>query len=135
MATEIEALVVDDSAVIRRIIVGALTMAGVKTVDQAADGAQALEAVDLRDYGLILMDWNMPNMTGIEAVREIRDRGKDVPIIMVTTESERSRVLEAIKAGVNDYVMKPFSPELLAETIRRVLGRCTPSEPPSLETG
>lgn len=133
MAIEVKALVVDDSAVIRKIIVGALTMANVESIDQAADGAQALEAVGQSDYGLILMDWNMPNMTGIEAVRAIRDQGREMPIIMVTTESERSRVLEAIKAGVNDYVIKPFTPEVLAETIQKVLARYAPSGPPALE--
>lgn len=129
-----KALVVDDSAVMRRITKRALAAAGVENIDEATDGAQALEIVSKSDYALVLMDWNMPNMTGIEAVRAIRGQGNDVPIIMVTTESERSRVLEAIKAGVNDYVMKPFTAEGLAERIRDVLSRTASAEPPSLES-
>ena len=134
MDTEIRALVVDDSAVMRKLIMRALSAAGVTDVDQATDGIQALEAVSQKDYAIIMMDWNMPNMTGIEAARAIRDQGKNEPIVMVTTESERSRILEAIKAGVNDYVMKPFTPESIGEAIQNVLARRAASCPPTLES-
>lgn len=135
MAMELRALIVDDSMVMRKIIKRSLAAAGIDSIDEATDGAQGLEAVSQEDYALVLMDWNMPNMTGIDAVRAIRGRGNDIPIIMVTTESERSRVLEAIKAGANDYVMKPFSAEDLTERVSDVLARSGAAGPPTLEQG
>ncbi|HRK35070.1 MAG TPA: response regulator, partial [Candidatus Hydrogenedentes bacterium] len=104
------ALVVDDSGVMRKILIGALGRANITEVDQAADGKEAVEAVLMNDYDLVLMDWNMPNMLGIDAVRAIRASGKTMPIIMVTTEAEKGRVIEALKAGANNYVIKPFEP-------------------------
>ncbi len=119
----VKALVVDDSTVMRKIIMRQLVAAGVDDIDEATDGEQALEAISMHDYSVVMMDWNMPNMTGIDAVRAIREQGNMVPIIMVTTESERSRILEAIKTGVNDYIMKPFSEVELVETVKNVLAR------------
>ena len=117
------ALVVDDSAVMRKVLIGALGRASITDVDQAADGQEAVEATQANEYDLVLMDWNMPNMLGIDAVRAIRANGKKMPIIMVTTEAEKSRVVEAIKAGVNNYVVKPFTPDLLGERIKETLAR------------
>jgi two-component system chemotaxis response regulator CheY len=116
-------LVVDDSQIMRRIIVGALEKAGIKDVLEAADGEQAVASVAKNaDVKLILMDWNMPNMTGIEALGKIRAAGSVVPIIMVTTESEKERVLEAIKAGANDYLAKPFDPKAIQGKLEKFLG-------------
>ena len=84
------ALVVDDSAVMRKVLIGALGRANITEVDQAADGLEAVSATDSQEYGLILMDWNMPNMLGIDAVKAIREKGKTMPIIMVTTEAEKA---------------------------------------------
>jgi two-component system chemotaxis response regulator CheY len=119
-----KALVVDDSAVMRKVLVGALGRAGITEVDQAADGGQAVVAVSAaaEEYGLILMDWNMPTLTGLEAVKQIRALGKKAPIIMVTTESEKSRVLDALKAGANSYILKPFEPAAIAAKIKAVIG-------------
>lgn len=116
-----KALVVDDSAVMRKILIGALSRAKITDVDQAADGAEAVAAVSKADYSLVLMDWNMPNMLGIDAVRAIRAQGKTVPIIMVTTEAEKSRVIEALKAGANNYIIKPFEPDAIVEKILRTV--------------
>lgn len=116
-----KALVVDDSAVMRKVVIGALTRADITDVDQAADGVEAVEAVKNSDYDLILMDWNMPNMLGIDAVKAIRGLGKKVPIIMVTTEAEKSRVVEALKAGANNYLIKPFEPSAIVTKIKAVL--------------
>jgi two-component system chemotaxis response regulator CheY len=69
------------------------------------------------------MDWNMPNKLGIDAVKEIREQGKKVPIIMVTTEAEKSRVIEALKVGANNYVIKPFKPDAIVAKIKEVLGQ------------
>jgi two-component system chemotaxis response regulator CheY len=111
-------LVVDDSQIMRRIMSGALTKAGVETVIEASDGQEAIESIGSEsDINLVLMDWNMPNMTGIEALRKIRADGNKVPIVMVTTESEKDKVLEAIKSGANDYLAKPFGPKDLQEKL------------------
>ena len=118
-----KALVVDDSAVMRKVLIGALSRANIVDVDQAADGAEAVAAVEKCEYGLILMDWNMPNMLGIDAVRAIRAAGKTVPVIMVTTEAEKSRVIDALKAGANNYVIKPFEPTTIVTKIQEVLAK------------
>lgn len=119
------ALVVDDSAVMRKVLIGALGRAGVTEVDQASNGQEAVEATVEQEYDLVLMDWNMPNMLGIDAVRAIRAQGKAMPIIMVTTEAEKTRVLEALKAGAQNYVIKPFEPNTLVGKIQEVLAKST----------
>ncbi len=116
-----KALVVDDSAVMRKVLIGALARADITEVEQAADGKEAVAACEAEDFGLVLMNWNMPNMAGIDAVKAIRGNGKTVPIIMVTTEAEKSRVIEALKAGANNYIIKPFEPATIVEKITEVL--------------
>jgi len=118
-----KALVVDDSAVMRKVLIGALSRANITDIDQAADGVEAVSAVEKTDYDLVLMDWNMPNMLGIDAVRGIRARGKKMPIIMVTTEAEKSRVIDALKAGASNYVIKPFEPTTIVSKIQEVLAK------------
>lgn len=120
-----KALVVDDSAVMRKVLIGALGRAGITDVDQAADGQEAVAATDANDYNLVLMDWNMPNMLGIDAVRTIRSNGKTMPIIMVTTEAEKSRVIDALKAGAQNYVIKPFEPATIVSKIQEVLAKAS----------
>ncbi len=116
-----KALVVDDSAVMRKVLIGALTRADITDVEQAADGQEAVDAVKRGEFDLVLMDWNMPNMLGIDALREMRALGKTMPIIMVTTEAEKSRVVEAIKAGASNYIVKPFEPSTIVAKIQDVL--------------
>ncbi len=116
-------LVVDDSAVMRKVLIGALSRAEITDVDQAADGAEAVAAAGKNDYGLVLMDWNMPNMLGIDAVRGIRALGKTMPIIMVTTEAEKSRIIDAIKAGATNYIIKPFEPGTIVAKIQDALAK------------
>lgn len=118
-----KALVVDDSAVMRKVLIGALSRANLNDVDQAADGQEAVTACQNSDYDLILMDWNMPNMLGIDAVRAIRAAGKSMPIIMVTTEAEKSRVIDALKAGASNYIIKPFEPATIVAKIQEVLNK------------
>lgn len=110
-------LVVDDSTVMRRVLTGALRMADILEVDEAANGQEAVELALKNTYDVILMDWNMPVMLGIDAVREIRASGSKVPIIMVTTEAEKSRFIDAIKAGAQNYVIKPFEPKVIIAKI------------------
>ncbi|PJA26449.1 MAG: two-component system response regulator [candidate division Zixibacteria bacterium CG_4_9_14_3_um_filter_46_8] len=107
-----QVLVVDDSQIMRRIVIGALNKAGISDTLDAPDGREAIKILSEKNtVNLVLMDWNMPNMTGIEAIREIRAKNIKVPIIMVTTEGEKEKVIEAIKSGANDYLVKPFSPK------------------------
>lgn len=116
-------LVVDDSVVMRKVLIGALNRSNITDIDQAGDGAEAVKATKEVPYDLVLMDWNMPNMLGIDAVRAIRENGFSAPIIMVTTEAEKSRVLEAIKAGANNYVIKPFEPAAIVSKIQDTLAK------------
>jgi two-component system chemotaxis response regulator CheY len=105
-----QVLVVDDSQIMRKIIIGALKKLGVNDIMEASDGQQAIDIVSHdATVGLVLMDWNMPVMTGIEAVRKIRAGSIKTPVVMVTTEAEREKVMEAIKSGANDYLIKPFN--------------------------
>ena len=118
-----KALIVDDSAVMRKVLRGALSRAGIDDVAEAEDGQIAVTACEGEEFGLVLMDWNMPNMLGIDAVKAIRDMGKTMPIVMVTTEAEKSRVVDALKAGANNYVIKPFEPQAIVAKIQQVLDK------------
>src|SRR4030067_974303 len=104
-------MLVDDSRTIRNIQKNVLTQAGHTEISEAADGVEAMKLLGEDRPDLMLVDWNMPNMDGITLVRTVREKDKILPIIMVTTEAEKSRVIEAIKAGVNNYVVKPFTAE------------------------
>jgi two-component system chemotaxis response regulator CheY len=112
-------LVVDDSGTMRKIIVRQLNSVGFNDVVEAADGIEGLKAFQQDAFRLVLTDWNMPNKSGIEMTTEIRATGATVPIVMVTTEGEKTRVVEAIKAGITDYLVKPFSAEVLKEKLSR----------------
>jgi len=118
----VKALIVDDSQIMRRIIVSVLKKAGVNDIAEVANGQEALDALKAdKDIGLVLLDWNMPVMTGIETLKHIRTTNKQLPVVMVTTESEKERVVEAIKAGANDYMLKPFNPDDVLEKLRKYL--------------
>ena len=111
-------LVVDDSSTMRRIIKNALASIEQQDIVDAGDGMEALKALeDNPDVGLVLLDWNMPNMNGLEFLKRVRANTKDLPVVMVTTEGQKKSVLEAVKAGVNNYVVKPFTPEMLLEKL------------------
>jgi two-component system chemotaxis response regulator CheY len=115
-------LLVDDSNTMRRIQRNTLEKIGYTDVTEAQDGADALDKLKAGGFQLVLMDWNMPNMTGIEALKKIKaDPGlKSTPVIMVTSESEKSKIIEAIQAGAANYVVKPFQPETLSEKIAAI---------------
>lgn len=118
-------LLVDDSRTIRNIQKNVLQQLGHSDVIEAADGVEALAQISAHHPDMVLIDWNMPNMDGITLVRKIRETDKKLPLIMCTTEAEKSRVLEAIKAGVNNYVVKPFTSETLSEKINATLAKAT----------
>ena len=119
-------LVVDDSATMRRIVINSLQRIGFNDVVEAGDGREALDQFDA-SVRFVITDWNMPNMNGIELARSLRarDDGKAVPILMVTTRSVREDIVAAVEAGVNNYIVKPFTPQVLKEKIDQLLG--TPS--------
>ena len=116
-------LLVDDSRTIRNIQKNVLAEIGYADVVEAADGLEALSRVAAEKPDLILVDWNMPVMDGITFVRKVRETDKATPMIMITTETEKSRVVEAIRAGVNNYVVKPFTGETLLEKINQTMSR------------
>lgn len=115
-------LVVDDSATMRRIVINSLQRIGFETTVEAGDGREALDKFDA-SIGMIITDWNMPNLSGVDFVRALRMRpdGKSVPILMVTTRSVREDIVAAIEAGVNNYIVKPFTPQVLKEKIDGLL--------------
>jgi two-component system, chemotaxis family, chemotaxis protein CheY len=113
-------LLADDSGTMRAIIRRSLESLGVTGAVEAADGLQAIELFKAGNgFDLVLTDWNMPGKTGIEVAREIRAVDANVPIVMVTTEADKSRVLEAIQAGVSDYLVKPFTTDTLRQKLER----------------
>lgn len=116
-------LLVDDSKTMRNIQKGILTQLGYSEIEEACDGLDALSKVGAFQPELLLVDWNMPNMDGLTFVKKFREQGNKSPVIMVTTEAEKVRVVEAIKAGVNNYVVKPFTPDVLSERIKETLAR------------
>ena len=118
-------LVVDDSSTMRRIIKNTLSRLGYEEVLEGADGLQGWSVLDANpDMGMLITDWNMPEMNGLELVKKVRAdaRFADLPIIMVTTEGGKAEVITALKAGVNNYIVKPFTPQVLKEKLSAVLG-------------
>ena len=117
-------LVVDDYATMRRIIRNLLSQIGFTDVDEAADGASALSKLREAKFGLVISDWNMEPMTGLQLLKEVRaDKMlKDTPFIMVTAESKTENVVAAKQAGVNNYIVKPFNAGTLKGKIATVLG-------------
>lgn len=103
-------------------MVAALVHAGITDVVQAADGREAVDAVKAQGFDLVLIDWYMPNLPGIDAVRAMRAENETMPIIMVSVEADRALVVKALKAGVTDYLIKPVSPTVLTARIREALG-------------
>ncbi len=114
-------LVVDDSITMRRIISNALQRIGYPDAIEASTGQEALTRLDA-SIDFIITDWNMPGMSGLELARAVRALpvGRNVPILMVTTRGAREDILAAVDAGVNSYVVKPFTPAILKEKIDRI---------------
>jgi two-component system chemotaxis response regulator CheY len=126
MAVDMNApiLVVDDYQTMVRIIRNLLKQLGFENVDEAADGREALGKMRTRKYGLVISDWNMEPMTGFELLREVRadEILRPTPFIMVTAESKTEDVIAAKKAGVNNYIVKPFNAQTLKAKVASVLG-------------
>lgn len=115
-------LVVDDFSTMRRIVKNILKQLGYENIEEAEDGAQGYSKLKNGGFGFVVSDWNMPNMDGLEMVNKIRGDAelKDLPILMVTAEAEKDKVIAAIKAGVNNYVVKPFTAEILKEKMDKI---------------
>lgn len=117
-------LIVDDYKTMLRIIENLLKQLGFKNVQQATDGAAALKMLRDGSFGLVISDWNMQPMTGLQLLKEVRadEKLKATPFIMITAESKTENVVAAKEAGVNNYIVKPFNAETLKQKISAVLG-------------
>ena len=123
--TTMKVLVVDDFATMRRIVKGVLKQLGFSDIIEAENGSSALDELKKEKVGLIVSDWNMPKMTGLDLLKAVRedDKLKTIPFIMVTAEGQKENVLEAVKAGVSNYIVKPFTPETFNEKLQKVFGK------------
>lgn len=115
-------LVVDDFSTMRRITKNLLRDLGYTNVEEADDGTTALPKLKTGNFGLVVSDWNMPGMTGLELLKAVRsdDRLKDLPVLMLTAEARREQIIEAAEAGVNGYIVKPFTAQVLKEKIDKI---------------
>ena len=115
-------LVVDDSSTMLRIIKNILSSLNIANVTTALNGVEAYEHFSANKFDLLITDWNMPEMNGLELVVKVRKINQEIPIIMITTEGGKREVVTALKAGVNNYIVKPFTPIVLKEKLSAVLG-------------
>ncbi|UCD91288.1 MAG: chemotaxis response regulator CheY [Desulfobacterales bacterium] len=122
MDLNMKVLIVDDFATMRRILRNILKQIGFTNISEADDGKSALKVLKKEKFDLILCDWNMPEMQGIDLLKEIRsdDELKDLPFIMVTAEAQKDNIVEAVKAGVSNYIVKPFTAETVSEKLNKV---------------
>lgn len=115
-------LIVDDSRIMRNILKNSILNEGLKGIDfmEAGDGREALAIIESEEINLLLLDWNMPHLNGLQLVKKLRNdaRYTDLPIIMITSEAAKYNVIEAVKEGVNDYLLKPVSERVLANKIK-----------------
>lgn len=119
----IKILIVDDFATMRRIVKNILTQMGFKNFIEADDGTVAWDILQKEnDIKLVVSDWNMPQMTGLELLKKVRadERYTDLPFLMVTAEAQKENIVEAVKNRVSNYIVKPFTPEVLHEKIEKI---------------
>jgi two-component system chemotaxis response regulator CheY len=115
-------LVVDDMATMRRIVKNILKQLGFASVEEAENGQEALQKLRADTFGFVVSDWNMPVMTGIDMLREIRadEKLKAIPVLMVTAEAQQANLVEAIQAGVSNYIVKPFTAETMQQKLQKI---------------
>ena len=120
--TSMKILVVDDFATMRRIVKNLLKQIGFINAEEAEDGLVALQKLKSDNFDFVISDWNMPNMTGIELLQAVRADGQlsKLPFLMVTAEADKENVLLAIKMGVSNYVVKPFTADVLEDKIKKI---------------
>lgn len=124
MAYEHVIITVDDSSTMRRIIKNTLQKLGFSNILEAGNGIEGLDVLAKNKVDLVITDWNMPEMDGLTFVKAIRAKPeyKELPILMVTTEAAKEDILTALRSGVNNYIVKPFTPETLQEKVFKLLG-------------
>ena len=117
-------ITVDDSSTMRRIIKNTLIKLGFENILEAGNGVEALDVMAKNKVDVVVTDWNMPEMDGLTFVKTLRTKEeyKNLPILMVTTEAAKEDILTALRSGVNNYVVKPFTPDTLKEKIDKLLG-------------
>ena len=115
-------LVVDDMSTMRRIVKNILKQLGFNNLEEAENGQEALKKLKADTYGFVVSDWNMPIMMGIDMLRAIRadEKLKKIPVLMVTAEAQKENLMEAVQAGVSNYVVKPFTAETMQEKINKI---------------
>ncbi|MDH5641326.1 MAG: chemotaxis response regulator CheY [Nitrospira sp.] len=115
-------LVVDDMATMRRIVKNILKQLGFANIQEAENGQEGLQKLQQDTYGLVVSDWNMPVMTGIDMLRAIRadEKLKAIPVLMVTAEAQQANLVEAVQAGVSNYIVKPFTAETMQEKLAKI---------------
>ena len=128
--TSINLLVVDDMSTMRRILKNVLKQIGFSNLVEAENGQDALNKLKVGDIGLIVSDWNMPVMQGIELLRTVRADAemKHLPFLMVTAEAQKENIIEAVQAGVSNYVVKPFTAEALQGKLEKIFARPQPAK-------
>ena len=124
MSKDMKFLVVDDFSTMRRIIKNLLHDLGYPNVSEADDGKTALPMLQAGGFDFLITDWNMPGMPGLELIKAVRADAKlaKMPVLMLTAEAKREQIIEAAQAGVNGYVIKPFTAETLKEKLDKILG-------------
>jgi two-component system, chemotaxis family, chemotaxis protein CheY len=122
MDPNMKVLIVDDFATMRRILKNILKQIGMKNISEAENGKAALKELKKEKFDLVLCDWNMPEMPGIELLNQVRsdDALKSIPFVMVTAEAKKENILEAVKAGVSSYIVKPFTAETVNEKLQKI---------------
>ena len=127
MDKDMKILIVDDFSTMRRIIKNVLQDLGFNNTEEADDGTTALPMLRSGSYDFLITDWNMPGMQGIDLVQAVRADTKmgKMPILMVTAEAKKEQIVKAAEAGINRYIVKPFTPETLREKIGKIFERLT----------
>ncbi len=122
MDLSMKVLVVDDFATMRRILKNVLKEIGFTKIVEADDGSTALAVLKKDEVGLIVSDWNMPEVSGLELLKAVRsdESTKDVPFLMVTAEGQKDSVVQAVQAGVNNYIVKPFTADTIKEKLEQI---------------
>ncbi|MBN2514593.1 MAG: response regulator [Deltaproteobacteria bacterium] len=125
MDTNIKILIVDDFATMRKVIRNLLKQGGYDNIVEAEDGVMALSELKANKIDFVISDWNMPNMTGLELLKAVRADGdlSKTPFLMVTAEALQNNVVQAVKAGVDNYIVKPFTADVLNEKITEILAK------------
>ena len=125
MDLSMKVLVVDDFATMRRIIKNVLKQIGFTNLLEADDGTTALVVLKETDVGLIISDWNMPQMSGLDLLKTVRggESTKKIPFLMVTAEAQKDNVLQAVQAGVSNYIVKPFTADAVKDKLSQIFGK------------